>query len=140
MGRFLCHSSRRPARAYNCIVVCTQQIQFWKIAAVTFDILYILCTLNRVLRPILGDRFILMCRSWYSGVDLLEFHGQSKLFSHIYFLRFLGIIRKKKIPSFPPIFCFSFHKAAFSKAPPSRGRSVLKKRRKKAAFSSNMFS
>ena len=31
-----------------------------------------------------------MCRSWYSGVDLLEFHGQSKLFSHIYFLRFLG--------------------------------------------------
>ena len=71
-------------------MVCTQQIQFWKIAAVTFDILYILCTLNRVLRPILGDRFILMCRSWYSGVDLLEFHGQSKLFSHIYFLRFLG--------------------------------------------------
>ena len=71
-------------------MVCTQQIQFWKIAAVTFDILYILCTLNRVLRPILGDRFILMCRSWYSGIDLLEFHGQSKLFSHIYFLRFLG--------------------------------------------------
>ena len=31
-----------------------------------------------------------MCRSWYSGVDLLEFHGQSKLFSHIYFLCFLG--------------------------------------------------
>ena len=85
-----CACTGRPARAYDCIVVCTQQIQFWKIAAVTFDILYILCTLNRVLRPILGDRFILMCRSWYSGVDLFKFHGQSKLFSHIYFLCFLG--------------------------------------------------
>ena len=80
-------------------MVCTKQIQFWTPAAVTFGILYILCTLNGVLRLILGDRFILMCRSWYSGVDLIKFQGQSKLFSHIFFCVFSGIIRplrKKK--------------------------------------------
>ena len=74
-------------------MVCTQQIQFWKIAAVPFGILYILCTLNGVLRLILGDRFLLMCRSWYSGLDLIKFQGQSKLFSHIFFCVFSGIIR-----------------------------------------------
>ena len=83
----------RPARAYDCILVCTQQIQFWIPATVTFGILYILCTLNGVLRLILGDRFILMCRSWYSGLDLIKFQGQSKLFSHIFFCVFSGIIR-----------------------------------------------
>ena len=83
----------RPARAYDCIVVCTKQIQFWTPAAVTFGILYILCKLNGVLRLILGDRFILMCRSWYSGLDLIKFQGQSKLFSHIFFCVFSGIIR-----------------------------------------------
>ena len=94
-------------------MVCTKQIQFWTPAAVTFGILYILCTLNGVLRLILGDRFILMCRSWYSGVDLIKFQGQSKLFSHIFFCVFSGIIRplrpkkkkrkkkKKKEPSMP---------------------------------------
>ena len=45
------------------------------------------------MRLILGDRFILMCRSWYSGLDLIKFQGQSKLFSHIFFCVFSGIIR-----------------------------------------------
>ena len=58
MKAFLLESESGP-----CIVVCTKQIQFWAPAAVTFGILYILSTLNGVLRLILGDRFILMCRS-----------------------------------------------------------------------------
>ena len=34
-----------------------------------------------------------MYRSWYSSVDLIEFHGQSNLFSFIIFFVFSGIIR-----------------------------------------------
>ena len=83
----------RPARAYDCILVCTQQIQFWIPATVTFGILYILCTQKGVLRLILGDRLILMYRSWYSSVDLIEFHGQSKSYSSVIFFVFSGIIR-----------------------------------------------
>ena len=83
----------RPARAYDGILVCTQQIQIWIPAAVTFGILYILCTQKGVLRLILGDRLILMYRSCYSSVDLIEFHGQSKLFSVIIFIVFSRIIR-----------------------------------------------
>ena len=86
----------RPARAYDGILVCTQQIQIWIPAAVTFGILYILCTQKGVLRLILGDRLILMYRSWYSSVDLIEFHGQSKLFSVIIFIVFSRIIRPQK--------------------------------------------
>ena len=59
----------------------------------TFGILYILCTQKGVLRLILGDRLILMYRSCYSSVDLIEFHGQSKFFSVIIFIVFSRIIR-----------------------------------------------
>ena len=34
-----------------------------------------------------------MCRSWYSGLDLIIIQGQVKLFSHIFFCVFSGIIR-----------------------------------------------
>ena len=57
--------------AYWYAVLCTQQIQFWIPATVTFGILYILYTQKGVLRLILGDRLILMYRSWYSSVDLI---------------------------------------------------------------------
>ena len=59
----------------------------------TFGILYILCTQKGVMRLILGNRLILMYRSWYSSVDLIEFDDQSKLFSFIIFFVFSGIIR-----------------------------------------------
>ena len=86
------YSTGLPVRA-DCILVCTQQIQFWIPATVTFGILYILCTQKGVLRLILGDRLILMYRSWYSSVDLIEFHGQSKSYSSVIFFVFSGIIR-----------------------------------------------